>query len=498
MALELRQQLKLTQQLVMTPQLQQAIKLLQLSTLELSDAVQQEIEQNPLLEEDTNTPDSNHESLQEMSGEIGELPPAEEPLPILERTEEVSLDADAGLKEIDWSDYENEYETSSSFKERDTGDQPSRLDILTKKTSLEDHLLWQLKFNELTPEEEEVGLFMIGNLTRDGFLEVTEEEIIEATNSSPEVVLRVLALLQDMDPSGVGARNLKECLLLQLAHLGLSDSTASLIVRDYMHFLETRNYGAIAKVAKLPIKEVLEAVGVVTGLNPHPGRAFSDDEPHFITPDVYVYKMDGEYVIQLNDDGLPRLKISSFYKDILKDQKDMPAAAASETKGYIQEKLRSAMWLIKSIQQRQRTIYKVVESLVKFQYDFFEKGPTCLKPLILRDVADDISMHESTVSRVTTNKYVHTPQGIYELKYFFNSSIERYDGEESMASESIKVKMRQMLQEENPEKPLSDMAISEEFGKDNIKIARRTVAKYREQLGILPAKFRRKHKIPKG
>ena len=478
----------------MTPQLQQAIKLLQLSTLELSDAVQQEIEQNPLLEEDTNTPDNNHESLHEI---IGEPPPPEEPLPLIERTAEVSLDDNAGLKEIDWSDYENEYESSSSFKERDSGDLPSRMDILTKKTSLEDHLHWQLKFNDLSKEEEAVGLFMIGNLTRDGFLAVDEEEIMEATASSPAAVQRVLAILQDMDPSGVGARNLKECLLLQLTHLTLSDSTASLLVRDYMHFLETRNYAAIAKTAKLPMKEVLEAVAVVTSLNPHPGRTFADDEPHFITPDIYVYKMDGEYVIQLNDDGLPRLKISNFYKDILKDQKGISAAAATETKGYIQEKLRSAMWLIKSIQQRQRTIYKVVESLVKFQFDFFEKGPTCLKPLILRDVAEDISMHESTVSRVTTNKYVHTPQGIYELKYFFNSSIERYDGEEAMASESIKVKMRKMLQEENAEKPLSDMAISEEFAKDNIKIARRTVAKYREQLGILPAKFRKKPKILK-
>jgi len=496
MALELRQQLKLTQQLVMTPQLQQAIKLLQLSTLELSEAVQQEIEQNPLLEEDTNTPDSNHESLQEM---IGEPPPPEEPMPLLDRTAEVSLDDNAGLKEIDWSDYENEYDasTSSSFKERDQGDLPSRLDILTKKTTLEDHLLWQLKFNDLTREEEEVGLFMIGNLNRDGFLEVDEEEIISGTGCAPEVVQRVLAMIQDMDPSGVGARNLKECLLLQLSHLSLSDSTASLIVRDYMHFLENRNYAGIAKAAKLPAKEVLEAVAVITNLNPHPGRAFADDESQFITPDVYVYKMDDEYVIQLNDDGLPRLRISNFYRDILKDHKDISAAAATETKGYIQEKLRSAMWLIKSIQQRQRTIYKVVESLVKFQHDFFEKGPTCLKPLILRDVAEDIGMHESTVSRVTTNKYVHTPQGIYELKYFFNSSIERYDGEDAMASESIKVRMRQILQEENSEKPLSDMAISEEFAKENIKIARRTVAKYREQLGILPAKFRKKPKIPK-
>lgn len=475
----------------MTPQLQQAIKLLQLSTLELSDVVQQEIEQNPLLEEDTNTPDSHHESLQEV---MGEPPPPEEPSPQLEQTAEVSMDDNTGLKEIDWSNYENEYgyETPSSFREQDDGDLPSSLDILTKKTSLEDHLLWQLKFNELTEEEEQVGLFMIGNLNRDGFLEVDEEEIIAATGSSPVIVQWVLAILQDMDPSGVGARNLKECLLLQLTHLFLSDSTASRLVRDHMHFLETRNYAGIAKATRLSMKEILAAVEVITGLNPHPGRAFIDDEAHFITPDVYVYKMDGEYIIQLNDDGLPRLKISNFYRDILKDHKDIPVAAVNETKGYIQEKLRSALWLIKSIQQRQRTIYRVVESLVKFQLDFLEKGAAFIKPLILRDVADDIGMHESTVSRVTTNKYVHTPQGIFELKYFFNSSIGRYDGAEDMASESIKVRMRQMIQEESADKPLSDMALSESFATEHIKIARRTVAKYREQLGILPAKLRKK------
>ena len=495
MALELRQQLKLTQQLVMTPQLQQAIKLLQLSTLELSDLVQQEIEQNPLLEEDSNTPDSHHESLQEY---MGEPPPPEEPTAMLDRVAEVSMDDNTGLKEIDWSNYENEYETPSSFKERDEGEMTSSLDILTKKTSLEDHLLWQLKFNELTEEEEKVGLFMIGNLNRDGFLDVDEAEIIAETGSSPVIVQWVLAMLQDMDPSGVGARNLKECLLLQLSHLFLSDSTANLLVRDYMHYLETRNYAGIAKAAKLPMSEVLSAVEVITGLNPHPGRAFVDDEAHFITPDIYVYKMDGEYIIQLNDDGLPRLKISNFYRDILKDHKDIPAAVVTETKGYIQDKLRSAMWLIKSIQQRQRTIYRVVESLVKFQLDFFEKGPTFLKPLILRDVADDISMHESTVSRVTTNKYVHTPQGIYELKYFFNSSIGRYDGEDDMASESIKVRMRLMIQDENQDKPLSDLKLSENFAKENIKIARRTVAKYREQIGILPAKYRKRPNLTKG
>nr|MBF0222956.1 RNA polymerase factor sigma-54 [Desulfobulbaceae bacterium] len=487
MVLELRQQLKLTQQLVMTPQLQQAIKLLQLSRLELSETIQQEIEQNPVLEEGNTTEDSSHESLQDqVAGEV--------PDPGGEKTTEVSLDGDSGLKEIDWSDYENEYESSGSFRPKDGAEMPSRLDILTKKTGLEDHLMWQLKFINLTDQELDVGSFIIGNLNRDGFLEVDDDDIARQTNSAPETVQKMLAIVQDMDPSGVAARNIKECLLLQLSHLKLSESPATEIVRDQLNYLETRNYAAIVKATKYSLKEVLAAIDVITGLNPHPGRAFSTDEPHYIIPDVYVYKMDGEYVIMLNDDGLPRLKISNFYRDILKDKKDMPGVKG-ETKTYIQEKLKSAMWLIKSIQQRQRTIYKVVESLIKFQYEFFEKGPSELHPLILRDVADDISMHESTISRVTTNKYVHTPQGIYELKYFFNSSIARTDGEDAMASESVKVRMRQIIQAENPEKPLSDMAITNFFEKSNIQIARRTIAKYREQLGILPSKYRKKPKF---
>jgi RNA polymerase sigma-54 factor len=488
MALELRQQLKLTQQLVMTPQLQQAIKLLQLSRLELSETLQQEIEQNPMLEEDISAGDSTHESLQD-------LPPGESPEALAaEKTTEVSLEGDGGLKEIDWSDYENEYESSGSFKAKAGDELPSRLDILVKKTGLEDHLVWQLKFNDLTERELEVGQFIIGNLSRDGFLEVDDEDIAAQTEATPESVQKMLALIQDMDPPGVAARGIKECLLLQLSHLKLSESAAGEIVRNQLKLLETKNYAAIVKATRYSLKEVLAAVDVITALNPHPGRAFSNEEPHYIIPDVYVYKMDGEYVIMLNDDGLPRLRISNFYKDILKEKNDTPGVK-SETKLYIQDKMKSAMWLIKSIQQRQRTIYKVVESLIKFQLEFFEKGSSQLRPLILRDVADDIGMHESTISRVTTNKYVHTPQGIYELKYFFNSSIERTDGEDAMASESVKVRMRQIIQGENPEKPLSDMAITKFFEGSSIKIARRTIAKYREQLGILPSKYRKKPKL---
>ena len=486
--LELKQHLKLAQQLVMTPQLQQAIKLLQLSRLELVDTIQQEVEQNPLLEEDP--PDSSPET-----DSSQDVPPQDEPLPTesREKTDEVNLEGNQStLAEIDWADYANEYESGGSYKPRESAgeEQPSRFDILTQKPDLQSHLRWQLNLSDVSPEEMEVGLFVLGNLNQDGFLMVSDEEIVEETGADPDVVEMMISQIQDMDPAGVGARNVKESLLLQLRRLNLENSLPAQIVDKHLHFLETKNYSAISKATRQPMAEIINAVKIIIGLDPHPGRAYSDEAPHYILPDVFIQKVDGEYVILLNDEGLPRLRISSYYKEILKAKKGQQ----DTTKDYIQDKLKSAAWLIKSIQQRQRTIYKVVESILKFQHDFFEKGVAHLKPLVLRDVAEDIEMHESTISRVTTNKYVHSPQGTFELKYFFTSAISRKDGED-LSSESIKERIRQIVQGENPDKPLSDKAIAEIFQDENIKLARRTVAKYREQLGILSSKFRKRPKI---
>lgn len=487
MALELRQQLKLTQQLVMTPQLQQAIKLLQLSRLELVETVQQEIEENPVLEEELSTEDAASEKKDDDFSQEPQEPEVREQ----ETTKEVSVEnTDLSSKEINWEDYANEYESLPSVRPGSDPDLPSRLDILTKKPNLQSHLQWQLSLSHHTEEEKQVGAFVIGNLNRDGFLDLTGEDIVRETECDEETAEQMISVIQEMDPPGVGARDVKECLLLQLDRLHLSDSPASLIVREYLKSLETKNYAAIVKAAKLSLDEVRAAVSIIVGLDPHPGRVYSDEEPQYIIPDVYVYKMGEEYVILLNDEGLPRLKVSSYYRDILKNK----AATPDGTKDYIQDKLKSAMWLIKSIQQRQRTIYRVVESLVKFQRNFFEKDVSCLKPLVLRDVAEDLGMHESTISRVTSNKYVHTPQGTFELKYFFNSAIEQKYGE-PLSSESIKNRIRSIVQAEDHEKPLSDNAIAEIFQKEDIKLARRTVAKYREQLGILPSKYRKQPKL---
>ena len=313
MALELRQQLKLSQQLVMTPQLQQAIKLLQLSRLELAETIQQEIEINPVLEEATDSPDQPEAELEGHGHEALDAPLSEP-----ERTAEVQMESDSSLREIDWENYSNDYESGFSTRGKDDNDLPSRLDILTTKPDLHSHLSWQLTLSHLTEEEKEIGHFVIGNLDRDGFLVVTEAEIAEGTGCDPELARRMIGVVQEMDPAGVGARDLKDCLLLQLGRLGLGGSLAAAIVREHLHTLEHRNFAAIARGTGRPIEEILAAIKVITELDPHPGRIYSEDEPQYIIPDVYVHKIGGEYVILLNDEGLPRLKVSNYYKDILK------------------------------------------------------------------------------------------------------------------------------------------------------------------------------------
>jgi RNA polymerase sigma-54 factor len=272
-----------------------------------------------------------------------------------------------------------------------------------------------------------------------------------------------------------------------MKQLGLENTIVVEIVENHLKHVENKNYKAIARAMGIRFNEVVAAVDVITRLEPKPGRQFSDEEPQYISPDVFVYKVDDEYVVVLNEDGMPKLRISSYYREAMSKGADYSGKA----RDYIQDKLRSAVWLIRSIHQRQRTIFKVVESIVAYQRRFLDNGIAHLKPMVLRDVAHDIGMHESTVSRVTTNKYVHTPQGIFELKFFFNSSIERFDGD-AIASASVKEKIRQIIDSEDPTKPYSDKKMVDILKSSNINIARRTVAKYREMLGVLPSNKRKK------
>ena len=496
MGLEIKQHLKLTQQLVMTPQLQQAIKLLQLSRMELVELVRTEMVENPVLEDgqDTDQEQEVKSKDDEVYGEDMSLegldtevpPPAEAKVNTEEPVSEVKAD-EAAVREIDWDNYLEDYAMSppmpASRAAASNEDLPSLESTLTSRPGLVDHMVWQLRMNQLTELEDNIGMNIIGNLNPAGYMaDVTTEELAETCDTTVEKVEEVLTLVQTFDPLGVAARNLQECLMIQARYHGEDDRVLTGIIRDHMGNLERKNYPAIARALGEPLEEIYEAVKVLAGFDPKPGRLYSDEDPVYITPDVYIHKVGDRYFVVPNDDGLPKLKISSFYRSAL--------SCGPQAREYIQDKLRSAQWLIRSIQQRQRTIVKVAESILKFQRTFFDKGIAHLRPLILRDVAEDIGMHESTISRVTTNKYVHTPQGIFELKFFFNSGINRTDGDE-IASESVKSKIKDIISDEDSRKPLSDQKIVELLRDQGIEIARRTVAKYREQMGILSSSKRK-------
>ncbi len=480
MSLGLQQNLTLTQQLVMTPQLQQAIKLLQLSRLELAGMIQQEMEENPALEEESSEA-LGEESLNNENQEVTDIKADE-------TVKEVTIEDKVG-NDIDWESYINEYSsTGRVHTERDSHEAPNYEAFTSAKTTLEDHLQWQLLMYGSTLEQEQIGSQIIGNLDVDGYLCISVEEIAETGPFELNSVLELLKTMQTFDPPGVCARDLKDSLLIQIDRLGLSNPMLKDIISNHIKNLENKNYKKIASSLRVSIEDIVSAVKIIKFLEPKPGRLFNTDEPHYITPDIHIYKEDDEFKIVMNDDGLPKLKINRLYKDSVTNG----TAISKETKTYLNNKMQSASWLIKSIHQRQKTIYAVMESIIKFQREFFEKGIAYLKPMILKDVAEDIEMHESTISRVTTNKYAYTPQGLFELKYFFNSSIQRTNGD-SMASACVKDRIKKLIDQEDRQHPLSDKKISELLKKANIKIARRTIAKYREKLYILPSSKRKQY-----
>jgi len=466
MGLELRQQLKLSQQLVMTPQLQQAIKLLQLSRLELLETVQQELMENPFLDE----------------SEIeAEVPDPSEKLTESQAEEEL-------VRNADWENYLGEFSsTSKQAMARDAEVPEDGLSFearLASKPSLEGHLNWQMRLSDFSEQEIAISEIILGNIDTNGYLQASVDEITAMVQASAEEVETLLARIQRLDPVGVGARTPQECLLVQMEVLGYDDPILVSLVRDHLEDLEKNRYKPLARKFKLSMEELKEYLDLLQTLDPLPGTNFSSNEPHYVSPDVHVYRYGDEFVIILNEDGLPRLQMNTFYMDSMK-------GAADKEKEYFQEKMRSAAWLMKSLYQRQRTLYKVVESIVRFQREFFFDGVTKLKPLILKEVAEDIEMHESTVSRITTNKYVSTPHGIYELKFFFNSALDLDDGSQ-VGSESVKALIKQMIADEDTKKPLSDERIGEVLkDKLEVNIARRTVAKYRSAMGI-PSSSKRK------
>ena len=515
MALEakLGQELRLRQQLVMTPQLQQAIKILQLALPELEIVVQKELDQNPMLEMADRAPgQSGDEEGGADTGEAGSAAasderdqpqtalstPDAEPAPDLASLGEAapveSRDAAAELKELgsldklDWREYLENY--SNNWQDSSGGDDNDerRLAVentLTRKTSLEEHLMWQLRLSGLSEADQHIAATIIYNLNKDGYLETPVEELAAQLECQPCDVERVLLRTQRFDPPGVAARDLSECLFRQLANMGMEDSLAARIVKNHLGLLERHRYAELAKALGVSQELALQAVKVVALLEPKPGRDYGEQEAAYIVPDVFIHKLGDEYMVSLNEDAAPRLRLSGYYQRVLRD-----GDASAATKDYLQERLRSARWLVKSIYQRQQTIFKVANSIVKFQRGFFDHGISHLRPLVLKDVADDIGMHESTISRATANKYAHTPQGIFELKFFFTSSVKGAGGED-VSAETVKETIKNLVAAEDRHDPLSDQAIAETLRRDQVNIARRTVAKYRQALGILPSARRK-------
>lgn len=468
MALELRQQLKLSQQLVMTPQLQQAIKLLQLSRLELLESVQQELLENPLLEE----------SLEE--DRQPERTMAEENLGPTGNSSDAAMEKEL-LKNAEWDDYLGDFASTgrqSQSRETEMPEEGMAFDArLASKPSLDGHLGWQMRLSNFTPKELEIGDNIVGSLNSAGYLRASLEELAQMSGAGVPEVETVLHRIQRFDPVGVAARTPSECLLTQIEVYGYDDAILIELVRDHLEDLEKKRYKPLAKKFHITMEKLKEYLELIQTLNPMPGASYGSGDPIYVSPDAFVYKYDGDFVILLNEEGMPRLNVNTAYMEGVNPKND-------KDKDYLQDKMRSAMWLMKSLYQRQRTLYKVLESIVKFQRDFFEDGVTRLRPLILKDVADDISMHESTVSRITSNKYVATPHGIFELKFFFNSSLDLDDGG-TVGSESVKAMIKRIIAGENAKKPISDEAIADMLKDElQINIARRTVAKYRTAMGI--------------
>ncbi len=471
MAISQKLHTKLVQKLILTPSLQQAIKLLPMSTLELADLLNQEMVENPLLEE---VPTED-------------LQPAEQA-----QQDKTEADKPNAEKNDQWDDADYEYffgdYLDDGYRSRtptEVKELPPIENTLSSAASLSDHLLWQLNLQMQGGEHEslrEIGSAIIGNLDDDGYLVASVEEIAAMEEWPVTDVEKALQHLQTFDPIGVCARDLQECLWLQIRHLGLEGTPTEKIVTEHLRLLQNHQVPEIARRLGMPIEDLKEHIEIIRNLDPKPGSRYNPQQSQYVIPDVYVVKVEDQYVAMLNEEGLPQLRISPTYRRLL-DKNVAGTVENNETRAYVKDKFRSALWLIKSVDQRQKTIQKVANSIINFQREFLDHGIEYLRPLVLRDVANDIGMHESTVSRVVNNKYMHTPQGVFELKYFFHSGISSSYGD-SVSSVTIKQRIRKIIENEDPRKPLSDSKIVSILQKEGLMLARRTIAKYREELKI--------------
>ncbi len=489
MALDNRLEIKLLQKLILTPQLQQAIKLLQMPQLELTPFLTNELMENPFLEElaeegvvpeDEPKDGAEARSLEKVEAEAGSETP-------------VFDDTEAPLEKLMNLSESDDYFEERGFDGRDLGyfnpgtvAQTSFENFVSKEGDLQEHLLWQLRLSTVPAGLMSAAEAVIGNIDENGYLRATDADITEIAGCTAEEAGRAIKIVQALDPSGVGARDLRECLVLQLDRLGLGGSLAQSLITSNLQDLEKKRYNQLAKQYNCTLEEILAAVRVIKKLEPKPGRNYSSSQPVYITPEVYIVKTAGEFHVVLNDEGMPKLRLSHFYKKLASQRNSLP----KEEKHFIDEKLRQAVWLLKSLDQRNKTIYRVGESILKFQRDFFERGRMHLKPLNLRDMATELSLHESTISRATANKYLACDHGLFSLKFFFSSGVQGSDGK--VSSTSVKDMIKRMITEENQKKPLSDQEIVALCKTGGIEIARRTVAKYRKELCIAPQNQRKR------
>jgi RNA polymerase sigma-54 factor len=477
MAISQKLELKLAQKLILTPQLQQSIKLLQLPQLELTQMLNQELMENPLLEE-------TMERESEERNEGTELSRTEE------KIHEPADDVEAPLEKI-FGFTTDEYFEERGSDGRDLGyftdgmETPSPFERNDGKIDLHEHLLWQLRLSRTSDSIRRVAEIVMGNLNEDGYLQASSEEIAKMAEIDVSTAEKAIALIREFDPPGVGAKTLQECLLLQLKSLKLENTLVENILTDGFGELEKKKYKQLAAKFKVPLDDILYAVKVIEGLEPRPGRNYSREEVIHITPDVFIQETDGKLIIILNDEGIPRLKLSNYYRSLIAKKN----ALGKEEKQFLEEKLRSAVWLLKSLGQRKKTIYRITGSILKFQEEFFRKGIEHLKPLNLKDIATDLGMHQSTISRVTSNKYLQCPRGLLSFRFFLSNAVHSEQGE--VSSSTVKDIIRQLIANEDPRAPLSDKGVYEILNRRNINIARRTVAKYREELKI-PSHTRRK------
>lgn len=526
MALNLQQQLKQQQRLIMTPQLQTSIQMLQMTSMELEQLVNQEMIENPFLEmaddEVAATEDSsNNNEISELISKSDEIETSEPNIENVEKREserdfqksetnqlsegqdtisdvksdeiptQNELNFEEGLPrfdevDVEWNEIYDDAEYYSSPHQKEDVEEHNFTDFVPIKESVFDNLKKQLRLSSLDEQDYKIGEYIIGNLDENGYLTVSLNEIALEFDIPLSKAESVLKIIQTFEPSGIAARDLKECLIIQLNDLGVKDPVFFEIVNNHLNMLQKKKFKEIAKKLNIPISKVAHAFNRISTLEPKPGRALSKEQTIYVKPDVIVKKIDNKYCYFINEGDLVNLKINSLYRNMLKGGNTF----SKDEKRYAVDKFKSAVWLIKNIEKRKNTILKVTEVIMEHQKEFLEKGTEFLKPLTLREVAEIVGMHESTIARVTTSKYVETPRGIFELKYFFSSGLENESGEME-SSIAVKQKIKTLIDNENPKKPLSDQTISKLLTKEGIQIARRTVAKYREQIKILPAKYRR-------